>query len=322
MYLFFNMAAWSFHLYLWKIMTTITIAETPINTTFTGISGTTSGAGTGAKFDVTKTNGVYSTIIENTHLGSGYAPGDTITILGTNLGGVSGANNEIITVSTVGVGGKIASYESVGTGRVGNGTVVTTIAVSGTVSTDTYDFTGKSTDFTIINDVVNHKITADSLLDTSVGFQLFNHERLTFSDKGIAFDISGNAGDVYALLKASLGGPVNTTYEGMGIKMEDSGMSSTQVAQTILNSVVFAIAAGGTGNESFVRQVYNNVMGVTPTFDQAKPFVDALDNGLISQASLLVNAAHLVTFGQTIGVVGVGSSLATLTSTGIDFIPA
>ena len=39
--------------------TTITIGEVPINATYTAVSGVTSGAGTGAKFDVTKTNGVY-----------------------------------------------------------------------------------------------------------------------------------------------------------------------------------------------------------------------------------------------------------------------
>ena len=57
--------------------TTVTIGQTPINATYTAVTGTTTGAGTGAKFDVTKTNGVYTTTVESTNLGTGYALGDT-----------------------------------------------------------------------------------------------------------------------------------------------------------------------------------------------------------------------------------------------------
>jgi hypothetical protein len=302
--------------------TTITIGETPINATYTAVTGTTSGAGSGAKFNVTKTNGVYTTVIDSANLGTGYAPGDTITIPGASLGGVTGANNDILTVATVGVGGKIATFGTVGTGRIGSGVNTTTIAVDGTPGVDTYTFTGKSTEFTVTNDTTNKNITAASLLDTSVTFKLADHERVVFSDKAIAFDITGKAGDVYALLKASLGGTVNPVYEGLGIKLEDSGLTSTQVAQAIINTTVFATAAGGTGNDSFVRQVYTNVIGTVPTLAQAKPFVDALNAGTMTQASLLVAAAHLEPFDQTIGLVGVAGATGVLAGSGIDYIPA
>jgi hypothetical protein len=301
--------------------TTITIGETPINTTYTLVGGATNGAGAGAKFNVQKTNGVYITTLDSTNGGTGYVAGDTITILGTNLGGTT-ANNEIVTVGTVGVGGKIATFGVVGTGRIGSGVNTTTIAVSGTADVDTYTFTGKSTEFTVANDTTNKMITAASLLDTSVTFKLADHERVVFSDKATAFDITGKAGDVYALLKASLGGTVNPTYEGLGIKLEDSGLSSTQVAQAIINTTVFATAAGGTGNDSFVRQVYTNVIGTVPTLAQAKPFVDALNAGTMTQASLLVAAAHLDSFDQTIGLVGVAGATGVLAGSGIDYIPA
>jgi hypothetical protein len=302
--------------------TTITIGETPINATYTAVTGTTSGAGSGAKFNVTKTNGVYTTVIDSANLGTGYVAGDTITIPGANLGGVTGANNDILTVATVGVGGKIATFGTVGTGRIGSGVNTTTIAVDGTTSVDTYTFTGKSTEFTVTNDTTNKNITAASLLDTSVTFKLADHERVVFSDKATAFDITGKAGDVYALLKASLGGTVNPVYEGLGIKLEDSGLTSTQVAQAIINTTVFATAAGGTGNDSFVRQVYTNVIGTVPTLAQAKPFVDALNAGTMTQASLLVAAAHLESFDQTIGLVGVAGATGVLAGSGIDYIPA
>ena len=302
--------------------TTITIGEVPINATYTAVTGTTSGAGTGAKFDVTKTNGVYTTVIESANLGTGYAAGDTITIAGTSLGGAAPTNNDILTVATVGVGGKIATFGTVGTGRVGSGTNSTIIAVTGTTGVDTYTLTGKSTEYTVTNDLTNKNITAASLLDTTVTFKLADHERVVFSDKATAFDITGTAGDVYALLKASIG-TVSTTYEGIGIKFEDAGWTSTQIAQAILGTDAFAVAAGGTGNDSFVRDVYTNVMGTAPTLAQAKPFVDMLNSGATTQAALLAQAAHLTAFQQTIGLVGVApATTGVLAGSGIDYTPA
>ena len=300
--------------------TTITIGETPINATYALVTGTTSGAGTGAKFNVTKTNGVYTTVIDSANLGVGYVAGDTITVLGTGLGGTT-ANNDIITVATVGVGGKIATFGVVGTGRIGNGTNTTTIAVTGTTGVDTYTFTGKSTDFTIVNDTTNKQITAASTLDTTVTFKLADHERVVFSDKATAFDITGVAGDVYALLKASIGGTVNKVYQGIGISLEDTGSNSEAIANAIISSTVFKTAAGGSSNETFVKQIYTNVIGVAPTLAQQTVYTDQLDAKTITQAQLLAAAAHLTTFQTTIGLIGVNGATGVLAGSGIDYTP-
>ena len=127
--------------------TTITIGELPINATYTAVTGTTAGAGTGAKFDVTKTNGVYTTVIETTNLGTGYAVGDTIIIPGASLGGTTGINNDIVTVGSIGTNGTIKTFGSVGTGAIGNGTINTVIDVTGTTGVDTYAFNDKSADY-------------------------------------------------------------------------------------------------------------------------------------------------------------------------------
>ena len=300
--------------------TTITIGETPINATYTLVTGTTSGAGTGAKFNVTKTSGVYTTSVDSANLGAGYAAGDTITVLGTGLGGTT-ANNDIITVATVGIGGKIATFGTVGTGRIGSGINTTIIAITGTTGIDTYAFTGKSTEFTIINDATNKQITAASTLDTTVTFKLADHERVVFSDKAIAYDITGNAGEVYALLKASFGGTVNKTYTGIGIALEDAGTTSLGIAQAIVTSTPFITAVPD--NTAFVSQVYTNVMGVAPTLVQALPYINALAAGTTTQAQLLNSAAHLTTFQTTIGLIGIApATTGILAGTGIDYIPS
>ena len=71
--------------------------------TYSALSATNvSSSGTSATFNVTARGTTYSVTVQAT--GSGYAGSDTLKILGTNLGGVSPANDLSITVSTVSSG--------------------------------------------------------------------------------------------------------------------------------------------------------------------------------------------------------------------------
>jgi len=299
------------------MITTVTIGQVPINTTYTDVTGTTLGAGTGAKFNVTKTNGVYTTVIDPSYLGTGYAVGDTIVIPGTSLGGTV-INPDIVTVATVGTGGKITSFGSVGSGQIGNGTVYTIIDVTGSTS---YTLNGKSTDFSVLNDTTNNNLIVTSALDSVVSFKLESANRIAYSDKSTAFDLTGHAGDVYALLKAGFGGIVNTTYEGIGIKLEDLGATSAMISQAIVSSTPFTTA--NPDYATFVNNVYFNLLGVLPTPTQALPYVSALATGSTTEAALLNAAAHLTSFQQTIGLVGIApATTGVLAASGIDFIAA
>ena len=296
--------------------TIVTIGQTPINTTYIGVTGTTGGAGTGAKFDVTKTNGVYTTVIEAANLGAGYAVGDTVTIAGTSLGGTI-ANPDVVVVTSIATGGKISTFSSAGTGQIGNGLNYTIIDVTGVTS---YNMGDKSSNFTVVNDTTNKNILVTSTLMTAVSYKLEGVTRVAYTDKSTAFDITGTAGDVYALLKAGFG-TVNTTYEGIGIKLEDAGTTSAAIAQAIVTSTPFITANPDIA--TFVNNVYTNVMGVAPTPTQASPYISALATGSTTQAALLNAAAHLTTFQQTIGLVGVApATTGVLAGSGIDFIPA
>jgi len=296
--------------------TTVTIGQTPINTTYVGVTGTTGGAGTGAKFDVTKTNGVYTTVIEAANLGTGYAIGDTVTIAGTNLGGTI-ANPDVVVVTGIGTGGKISTFSAAGTGQIGNGLNYTIIDVTGVTS---YNLGDKSANFTVVNDTTNKNILVTSALMTAVSYKLEGVNRVAYTDKSTAFDLTGTAGDVYALLKAGFG-TVNTTYEGIGIKLEDAGTTSATIAQAIVTSAPFILANPDIA--TFVNNLYTNVMGVAPTPTQASPYISALATGATTQAALLNAAAHLTTFQQTIGLIGVApATTGVLSTSGIDYIPA
>jgi hypothetical protein len=295
--------------------TTITIKDKAVNTTYQNVTGITGGAGVDATFDVTKTDGVYSVVLDSlaASAGRGYVAGDTITIAGTALGGTSPTNDLILTVATVGALGKIATFGSVGTGRSGDGVVDVVVDVTGTTGVDTYVFDGKAADFALTKTA--SKISAASTLSPTVSFELADHERVVFTDKAIAYDAAGKAGDVYALLAAGLGvADVTKAYEGIGIYLGDAGWPNKQLAEALLATDVYKTDAGGVSNETFIKQVYKNVFGADATFAQVTEYVNWMTSSKLSQADVLVAASELPAFETTIGLVG-------LATTGIEYTP-
>lgn len=290
--------------------TTITIADKAINTTYQDKTGTTSGTGTGAKFDVTKTDGVYSVVVDTA--GTGYVAGDTITLLGTGLGGTV-ANNLIITVATVGAGGAIATFGAVGTGRVGDGTVDVQVDVTGTADIDTYVVDGASTEFTVTK--TDDGITLVSTLATNVSFSLADHERVVFNDTAIAYDAADRAGDVYALLAAALGeADVTAEFTGIGISLADAGWTNVQLAEALLSTDAYKTDAGGVSDETFIKHVFKNVNGTDATLAEVTALTNWMHGSNLSQAQVLVAASELEAFETVIDLVG-------LATTGIEYTP-
>jgi hypothetical protein len=294
--------------------TTITIKDKAVNTTYQNVTGLTGGTGDGATFDVTKTNGVYSVVLDSLadSAGTGYVAGDKITLAGTALGGTA-ANNLIVTVATVGTAGKIATFGVVGTGRVGDGTVDITVDVTGTTGVDTYTMGGASTEYTITKTAGN--IELDSTLVTNMEFNLADHERVVFTDKAIAYDAAGRAGDVYALLAAALGtADVTNAYKGIGISLADAGWTNKQLAEALLATDTYKTDAGGVSNETFIKHVYKNVMGTNATLADVTALTNWMSANNYSQADVLVTASELASFETAIGLVG-------LATTGIEYTP-
>jgi hypothetical protein len=294
--------------------TTITIKDKAVNTTYQNVTGLTGGSGDGAAFDVTKTNGVYSVVLDSlaASAGTGYLAGDTITLAGTALGGTS-TNNLIVTVATVGTAGKIATFGVVGTGRIGNGTVDVQVDVTGTSGIDTYTVGGASTEYTTTK--TTSEVTLASGLVSNLEIKLADHERVVFTDKAIAYDAAGRAGDVYALLAAALGtSDVTNAYKGIGIYLADSGWTNTQLATALLATDTYKADAGGVSDETFIKHVYKNVTGTTATIADVTALTNWMTANKYSQADVLVIASELASFETTIGLVG-------LATTGIEYTP-
>jgi hypothetical protein len=136
-------------------------------------------------------------------------------------------------------------------------------------------------------------------------------ERLVCADKAKAFDVNGEAGEVYALLSAGLGqSDVTQELLGVGLWLKDQGKTDTELAQILLDSALYKQDALGTSNETFVKHVYKNVIGETISLADLALFTSWLDNKSMTQAELLDTASNLELFRDAdhINLVGLAST--------------
>lgn len=121
--------------------------------TFNGVSGTASGSGTSATFNFTVSSTGYAATIAAA--GTGYVPAETITILGSALGGATPANDATVTVATAGALDRVASLDAAslvpGTGYSDATGVATTASGSGIGLTVDITQTGGVIDTVTIN---------------------------------------------------------------------------------------------------------------------------------------------------------------------------
>jgi hypothetical protein len=159
----------------------------------------------------------------------------------------------------------------------------------------------------------SHKSIGNNLFE----FQLNNGtsvfasgiERLKFTDKSLAVDISGNAGTTAKILGAVFGkeSVSNKSYVGIGLNFLDAGWSYDNLAGLALD------AAGAKTNDQIVSLLWTNVIGTKPTAADKQPFIALLENGMTAGA--LAHLAADSSFNTTnINLVG-------LAQTGIEYMP-
>jgi len=139
--------------------------------------------------------------------------------------------------------------------------------------------------------------------------QLASIERLVFSDKSLALDLSGSAGTTAKILGAVFGknSVLNKSYVGIGLSFLDAGWTYDNLAGVALD------AAGAKTNDQIVSLLWTNVIGTNPTASDKQPFIALLENGMTAGA--LAHLAAETSFNTTnINLVG-------LAQTGIEYIP-
>ena len=120
--------------------------------------------------------------------------------------------------------------------------------------------------------------------------RLLGMERLQFDDKWVALDLDGGAGDAAKVIIAAFGSNSLETYLGAGIGLADSGSSMADLANLVINNkdklMPYSTPA------EFVDIMYNNLLDRDANLLESVQFVGYLNDGLYTEAELLVLASE------------------------------
>jgi hypothetical protein len=98
-----------------------------------------------------------------------------------------------------------------------------------------------------------------------INLTLDSIERIRFSDKNLALDTNGTAGQAYRIYKAAFNRTPDTGGLGYWITQMDKGMNTVDVAARFIDSAEFRTLYGqNPSNADFLTKVYTNVLGRTP----------------------------------------------------------
>jgi hypothetical protein len=181
---------------------------------------------------------------------------------------------------------------------------------------DTSIYRGKKSDYSIKTDTpILNRIKEDgsriSGLSVTDGVKsrdgtdyLIEVERLQFSDRTIALDISGIAGQAYRVYQAAF----NRTPDNGGLKywigLMDSGVSLSAVSSAFIASAEFKALYGvNPTNEVFISKLYDNVLHRAPDLGGYSYWIYLLNTGVVDNISTLINFSESAE--NKAGVIGV-----------------
>ncbi|HEY0883896.1 MAG TPA: M10 family metallopeptidase [Ramlibacter sp.] len=139
-------------------------------------------------------------------------------------------------------------------------------------------------------------------------------ERIRFGDGALALDLGGNAGAVARTLGAVFGKDAvrDPNYVAAGLNYADQGVTAQQLMQV---AIEVRLQAAASSHVAVVDLLYTNLAGSAPSAAQAQPFLDMLQSGASTVASLGVRASETELNLANIGFAG-------LVSTGLPYLPA
>lgn len=138
--------------------------------------------------------------------------------------------------------------------------------IDGGAGLDIVSFSGKRLDYSL---ALSNAVFTVQDLRKAPGSQgastLANIERLVFSDIGLAFDVSGSAGESYRIYKAAFNRTPDPEGLGYWIAQMDSGMDLIEVSARFIDSQEFRAQYGSVPSDAdFLTKVYTNVLGRAP----------------------------------------------------------
>ena len=134
-------------------------------------------------------------------------------------------------------------------------------------------------------------------------------ERVQFADGWVALDTApGQSANKAAIALRALLGPASlrdTEGTGAALYAFDKGMPLQDFIAAVVAQPQFTRLAGSASNADFVRFVYHNVVGAYPGPAEQAYYVNLLDTGQFTKASLGVLAATVDVNAQSVEVNGV-----------------
>jgi len=181
--------------------------------------------------------------------------------------------------------------------------------------TDTAVLPSKYANYTIktgaVFDVINQNIglTGYTITDNTKTFntlQINQVERVQFTDGTLAVDFSQgqSAYQSAMMIGAAFGENHVNTYFSAGLFLYDQGQTNLQVATLIESMGLIESQIGSISNTAYVNFIYKNVVGITPDTLTESMFVNALNTGVYTKASLLALAAGVSNLEQQIDLTG------------------
>ncbi len=134
--------------------------------------------------------------------------------------------------------------------------------------------------------------------------ELENIERIEVDTTRLAIDLDGAAGQTVKIIAAFFG-----ASELSNAQLIRTGLSLFDAGETLESVAALAIdALGLNSNAALVDVLYSNLFGQLPTPSQAQQYVDLLESGVFTRASLAAAAAELTDEMGVIDLVGLAQS--------------
>jgi hypothetical protein len=158
---------------------------------------------------------------------------------------------------------------------------------TGNGGTDVVKMHGVSSNYTITS--ANGITTVKDSANVDGTDTLINISRVQFTDKTVALDISGNAGQAYRVYQAAFDRKPDSSGLKYWIGAMDNGGTLDQVASGFLASTEFTNLYGANPTvDQFVTKLYSNVLHRAPEQAGHDYWVNSINSGAITKTQALV----------------------------------
>ncbi|TRW94631.1 beta strand repeat-containing protein [Candidatus Methylobacter oryzae] len=160
--------------------------------------------------------------------------------------------------------------------------------IDGGSGIDTLSYAANYSSFTVTANPAGYTTLTSNQFGTD---NIKNIERIHFSDKWFANDISGNAGVAAKVIVAAFGAKSIDQYMALGLSLADSGKSLNDLCEIITNAKMIETISGDSSTKGYVNSLFTNIVGRAPNAIESMTYESMINNGSMTRLGLLEMAA-------------------------------